>query len=207
MFEHFPFWNRAALLAGLMLVGAAVDRWRHGEAANRHKEYGFIWLTGIIGCLAGGINDLITSSISPDYFILGKGLAGGEGFRLRAVLFGVQEGLSAGVIAGAICVYVARGGSKRPPVEFNFLFRLLGRPICCAAAGALLVPVLAGHYDPAGLALKMSETEQAQTIVPAFLRVWWIHTGLYAGLLAGVLWMVAAIMVKRRRSKESEPVR
>jgi len=181
-----------------MVLGSAVDRWRHGAAATRPKEYGFIWLTGIIGGLAGGINDLITSSISPDYFILGKGLAAGEGFRMRAVLFGAQEGVSAGVIAGAVCVYVARGGSRRPPLGFNFLLRWLWRPIGCAAIGALLLPLMAGHADPAGLAFKLADTDQAATLIPTFLRVWWVHCGLYAGLLAGVLWMLGGIVVMRR---------
>ena len=33
-------------MAVLMVVGASADRWRHGAAAVRHKEYAFIALTG-----------------------------------------------------------------------------------------------------------------------------------------------------------------
>ena len=197
MLARFPFWYRAAFLAGLMATAAGVDLWRHGRAATRHKEYGFIWLTGLIGCLAGGTADLITSSISPGYFIIGKGLAGGEGFELRAALFGVQEGLSAGVIAGAVCVYVSRRKSRFAPLGFGGLLGLLWMPISCAIAGSLLLPPAAGGSDPAGLALKMDGALLAAQ-VPAFVRVWWIHTGLYGGLLAGLLWMIGIILRRRR---------
>ena len=205
MLERFPFWDRAALLAGLMIMGAALDRWRNGPAATRTKEYGFIWLTGAIGAVVGGVNDLITSSISPDYFILGKGLPAGEGLQMRAVLFGVKEGLSAGVIAGAICVYVARVKSRRPPLEFGSVLRLLWIPTGCALIGALVVPLTAGHSDPAGLALKLADTSQAAVFVPPFLLVWWIHTGLYAGLAGGVLWMLAKIWVLRGGQYKAGP--
>jgi hypothetical protein len=175
-----------------------VDFYRRGRAAARYKEYAFIWLTGLIGCLAGGTADLITSSISPSYFTLGKGLPAGDGFRLRAVLFGVQEGLSAGVIAGAVCIYAARRKSKSSPLGFAQVLALLWMPIIGAAAGALLLPLAAGRFDPAGLALKMDGALRTAEVIP-FVRVWWIHTGLYGGLLAGLLWLIG-VVVRRRRA-------
>jgi hypothetical protein len=201
MLERFPFWDRAACLAGLMIIGAAVDLWRHGRAATRHKEYAFICLTGLIGCLAGTINDLITSSISPDYFTAGKSLPPGEGFKRQVAMFGLQEGLSAGVIAGAVCLYVSRRKSKLPPLAFGSLLGLLWMPMACGLAGALLLPMAAGRADPAGLALKLDGAIAAAQ-VPPLLKVWWIHTGLYAGLLAGVIWL--AVVATRRRIARSK---
>ena len=199
MLEQFPFWDRAALLAGLMVVGAAVEWWKRGRAATRYKEYGFIWLTGFIGCLVGGANDFITSSVSPGYFVVGKGLAPGDEFHLRAVIFGVQEGLSAGVVAGAICVYVARRKSRQPPLGFDKVLGQLWKPVICAVVGALLVPLLVGGTDPAKLAARLSEAGENAAMIPAFLRVWWIHTGLYAGLLAGLIWLIAAVLLARKK--------
>jgi hypothetical protein len=206
MMERFPFSYRAGLLAVLMGIGAVLDLWRHGRAATRYKEYAFIWLTGFLGCLAGGITDLLTSSISPYYFMLGKGLLGGEGFNLRVAMFGVREGMSAGVIAGAICVYVSRRKSKYPPLGFGKLLGLLWIPIVWAVAGSLLLPLLFGRSDPAGLASKFYDGGLALQLdrflvigqTDAFLHVWWIHTGLYAGLLAGLLWLVALVFKLRR---------
>jgi hypothetical protein len=204
MLGRFPFWYRAVFLAGLMAVGAVADLCRHGRAATRHKEYAFIWLTGFLGCLLGGMTDFITSSISPDYFILGKGLLGGEGFKLRAVLFGVQEGLSAGVIAGAVCVYASRRKSRCAPLPFGELLRLVSMPVACAVAGALLLPLAAGRSDPAGLALQLDRS-LAPGQPGAFVRVWWIHTGLYSGLLAGMVWLIV-IVLRRRKAAAKLPL-
>jgi hypothetical protein len=197
MLARYPFWDRAAFLAGLMVVVAALDLLRHGRAATRYKEYAFIWLTGLMGGLAGGTADLITSSISPGYFTLGKGLLGGDGFKLRVALFGLQEGLSAGVIAGAVCLYVSRRKSKYAPLGFGGLLRLLWIPILGAMAGSLLFPLAAGRSDPAGLALNLDGALPAAQVL-LFLRVWWIHTGLYAGLLAGLLCLIAVTLSRRK---------
>jgi hypothetical protein len=195
--EHFPFWDRAACLAGLMILLAVADLCRHGRAATRHKEYAFIFLTGLIGCLAGIVTDLITSSISPDYFTVGKDVLGGAGFARRVAMFGLKQGLSAGVIAGAVSLYVSRRKSKSPPLAFGSLLGLLWMPMACGLAGALLLPLTAGRSDPAGLALKL-DGAIATAQVPPFLKVWWIHTGLYGGLLAGVIWL--AVVATRRRT-------
>jgi hypothetical protein len=198
MLARYPFWYRAAFLAGLMVIGAVLDLRRHGRAAARYKEYAFIWLTGLIGCLAGGTTDLLTSSISPGYFTLGKGLLDGEGFKLRVALFGIQEGLSAGVIAGAVFLYAGRRKCGLAPLGFGEMAGLLWIPMAGAIAGALLLPLAAGGSDPAGLALKMDGALLAGEAVP-FVRVWWIHTGLYGGLLAGLLWLIR-VVVRRRRA-------
>ena len=193
----YPFWQRAAFLAGLMAVAAVVDLRRHGRAATRYKEYAFIWFTGLIGGVMGGANDLITSSISPAYFVTGKGLAEGNGFGLRVAMFGIKEGMSAGVIAGAVCVYVSRRKSKHAPLGFGELLRLLWMPAGGAVAGALLLPVAAFGSDPTELASRLDGMIPAEQIGP-LLRVWWIHTGLYAGLLAGLLWLIVVVARRRR---------
>ena len=197
MQERFPFSYRAGLLAVLMAVAAGVDFWRHGRSAARYKEYLFIWLAGFIGCVMGGVNDLITSSISPEYFSLGKGLPGGEALNLRAAIYGLKEGLSAGVIAGAVCVYVARGKAAVPPLCFGGMLRLLWMPAAGAVVGAVLLPLIARHFDPAGLAARLDGIIAAEPIL-RFRRVWWIHTGLYSGAVAGLLDMVLAVWKLRR---------
>jgi hypothetical protein len=203
LLERFPFWYRAAFLAGLMVIGSVVDLWRYGKSATRYREYAIIWLTGLLGSVIGGITDLITSSISPDYFTLGKGVLDGEGFQMRVALFGIQQGISAGVIAGAICIYMSRRKSKFPPLPFGAILRLLWIPIVCAVAGALLLPLLAGHSDPAKLASKLVGNLSPAQFAP-FLRVWWIHTGLYSGLLAGLIWLIIVIG-KHRSAQPTNP--
>jgi len=47
-------------------------------------------------------------------------------------------------------------------------------------------------------------------IIPAeqigpLLRVWWIHTGLYAGSLAGLLWLIVVVARRRRTGSKMAP--
>ena len=197
MQERFPFPYRGGLLAVLMAIAAGVEFWRHGRSATRYKEYLFIWLAGSIGCVMGGVNDLITSSISPEYFSMGKGLPDGEALSLRAIIYGLKEGLSAGVIGGAVCVYASRGRATVPPLCFGGMLRLLWMPAAGAVVGAVLLPLLAGRFDPAGLAARLDGILAAGPIL-RFRRVWWIHTGLYSGAVAGLLAMVLAVWKLRR---------
>src|SRR5271167_4903786 len=99
-----------------MTVAVAVDFWRHGREAARYREYGFIWIAGILGGVVGFANDCITSSISPDYFIMGKGLEPGNDLRLRAGVYGLKAGLSAGIVGGAVCLF-ARARNARFSAE------------------------------------------------------------------------------------------
>jgi hypothetical protein len=204
MQERFPFSYRVGLLAALMAIAAGVDFCRHGRAATQYKEYAFIWLAGLIGCLIGGANDLITSSISPEFFSLGKGLPDGETLKLRAAMYGIKEGLSAGVIGGAVCVYASRRKTTVPPLAFGGMLRLLWMPAGGAVLGAVLLPLIASRFDPMGFAVKLDGMIAAGPIVQ-FRRVWWIHTGLYSGLLAGLLALIVVVLKLRRTASTTAP--
>ncbi len=184
MFGESPFFGRVALLLALMVLFAGFDRWRHGAQATRFQEYGFILSGGVLGCLAGACNDWITSGISPEYFTLGKGLAA-ENIRMEAAMLGLKTGFSAGVIGGAVALFAS--GGKRG--VWRSLYGRLWMPLSAAIAGALVVPLVASRFDPTGLRPQLSDLISAEQSV-IFLRVWWIHTGLYAGLAAGLAWMI-----------------
>jgi hypothetical protein len=166
------------------------------------QGYSVIWLTGLIGGVIGGFTDPITSSISPEYFTWGKGILDGEGFQTRVVMFGIKQGISAGVIAGAVCVYVTRRKSKSPPFPFSALLRLIWIPVVGAIVGAVVLPLIAGKSDPANLKAKLP-TDLSAAQSASFLRVWWIHTGVYAGLLIGLVLLIV-IVVKRRKIEPAE---
>ena len=190
MLEQFPFAARVILLLSLMAVISAVDLRRNGPKATRHKEYAFIITTGLLGGIIGFGNDLLTSSISPDYFTMGKGLPPGEGLQWAAGLYGLRTGFSAGIIGGALCMFCAGKG-----VPYALYYRLLWLPTAGALAVGLLFPVIASRFDPAGLAASLKEVlnpEQSQK----FLTVWRIHSGLYLGLAAG---LIALIVVLRKQ--------
>lgn len=86
MHGPYSFGARVTCLLVLMALVILVDLARNHSNATRHREYGFILLAGVVAALVGFVNDLITSSISPEFFVYGKGLAAGNGLRLQAGL-------------------------------------------------------------------------------------------------------------------------
>jgi hypothetical protein len=200
MFEAFPFSYRVVLLLGLMSAVAAVDFWRRGQKATRPREYGFVWIAGILGGIIGFANDCVTSSISPDYFILAKGLEAGNDLRWRAGIYGFKAGLSAGIVGGALCLVVRARRSGFSKEQARRLLRMLWMPVAGALVLGIALPILAGGFDPIGLAAKLDSLLNAEQLV-RFRKVWWIHTGLYAGLAVGLV----AIMLRQRRNKPSLP--
>src|SRR5580658_4197710 len=144
-----PFSYRVALLLGLMLIISLVDFYRNGAQAVKYREYGFVIITGVIGAMVGFVNDLVTSSISPEYFTLGKGLEASPDLRIYAGLFGLRVGFSAGVIGGAVCLYASRRKSAYPPAKFSHLLQMLWIPVTGAILCGILLPLGFSKFDPA----------------------------------------------------------
>ena len=202
MVTSIPYWCRILVLITVIAVIVAVDWHRHGPRATKPREYGFVILTGIVGSLFGLFNDLLTSSISPDYFIFGKGLAPGNGFTMGVAILGMKAGFSAGAIAGAICLFAStRKGNRAVP--FHNLLGLVWKPVVLAVATAFTLALFFRQLDPLDFSGALAEVLDPQQIC-RFLMVWWIHLGLYLSLLVSVPWMVVDITRLRRRTGIAE---
>jgi len=198
--DPIPFSYRVILLLGLMLGVSVVDFCRNGARAARFREYGFILITGAVGAVVGCGNDWITSGISPDYFTLGKGLEEGPDLRIQAALFGLRVGFSAGVIGGAVCLYASRRKSAHPPVPFLRLFGMLWMPVAGAILCGIVLPLGFSGFDPARFSEKLDILVDSAR-VSRFLRVWWTHAGLYAGMVVGL----TAMVVRAARGRKNPP--
>ena len=192
------FSYRVALLVGLMLVVSLVDFYRNGARAMKFREYGFVIIAGTLGAIVGFVNDLITSSISPEYFILGKGLDESPDLRMQAGLFGLRVGFSAGVIGGAVCLYASRRKSAYPPAKFARLFQLLWMPVAGAILCGVAMPLAFSKFDPARFSSQLPGLLNAGGIA-RFLQVWWIHVGLYTGMVIGLAVMIVRAVKERKR--------
>lgn len=194
-----PFWARIVALA---LIAAVLSWWdfrKHGAQSTAIREYGFLFLTGVAGAIVGGANDALTSSLSPEYFTVGKELPPGVS---AAVKYGMQVGFSGGAVGGAILLYFGRRKAKSPPIPFDYLSRRLWMPALGALLGGLASPFLAPAWDPFHLASQLREVVPGNRI-PQFLLVWRIHAGLYAGLIAGL----AALLTLELRRRTGRPGR
>jgi len=202
--DHFLFSYRVALLLGLMLVVSLVDFYRNGARAVKFREYGFIIIAGAVGSTVGFVNDVITSSISPDYFFMGKGLEEGPDLWIQAGLFGMRVGFSAGVIGGAICLYASRRKSAQPPAKFSLLFRLLWMPVAGAILCGIALPLGFSKFDPARFSAQL-DTLLAAGRISRFRQVWWIHVGLYAGMIIGLAAMIFRAVKERKNPAVVNP--
>ncbi len=182
----------AAFLAFLLSI-AAVDLLRREPGARRPRDYALPLISGVVGAAVGLINDVyVTAPLSPDYFRLGKGLAGGDGFGRRVAWLGLQAGAGAGLLAGAAYVYANRRRRERGSLPLAPLLIQLGKPLGLAVAGGVLFPLCFASFDPPGFRPTL-EGLLAPDAVRRFFQVWWIHVGLYAGLLAGLAWGMSTI--------------
>lgn len=198
MFDIVPYWCRIVLLLILMAAIAAIDRLRNRQQATKWKEYGFVVLAGVVGAAFGLVNDLITSSISPEYFVFGKGLAAGAGLTIRAGILGMKAGFSAGAVAGAVCLYASTRNRSRPPLAYRKLLGLLWRPVVLAVTSGATLAILFHGYDPLGFSPELNRVLDSREVA-RFFTAWWVHCGVYVGLLLGVVWIVVDIGRFRNR--------
>ncbi len=189
---EIPYVYRVLTLVVLMALLAAWDFRCRGAASIKWREYLFVLAGGLLAGLIGLLSDLITSSVSPEYFHLGKGLAGGPGLSTRAALLGLQAGFSAGAIAAAIFLYAAtRRRARLTPSRGTFLHFAL-KPLACAIVCVCLFLLLFRCFDPLNVASKLESLLEPDRL-SRFILVWWIHCGLYAGLAAGLIWAVIEV--------------
>jgi len=181
-----------------MLAVSLVDFYRNGARAAKFREYGFLLITGAVGAGFGFANDWITSSVSPEYFTLGKGLEESPDLRIQAGLFGLRVGFSAGVIGGAVCLYASRRKSAYPPLQFSRLFAMLWMPVTGAILCGMAAPLGFSKWDPARFSSQLDTVLEAGRI-SRFRQVWWTHVGLYAGMVLGL----AAMLVRAARERKN----
>lgn len=197
----FGFPGRVALLFALMALVAGVDRLRNGRAATRWREYLFLAAHGAIGALAAVGIDLVTSTISPEYFILGKGAREGAAFRGDVVAVGIEAGFGAGCLVAGTLLFA--GGPLLAPgaptwaqlhrdCRIVLAIALGGAAVIGAAAASLAAPL------PFECDLQLQADAQRR-----FDTVWWTHLGAYAGALAGLA--ARAMAIRRSRATHAAP--
>jgi hypothetical protein len=187
---------RFAILILLLAAIAWIDWRQHRAAATKWREYTFLLAAGFLGGLVGILTDNLTVSISPDYFIWGKGIAADDGFRLRVTLLGLHAGFLAGVVVGGICLIANKPKPDRAKLSAVRLLGFAARPLLGGLVLAPIISLLTWHFDPMGFAAEFRDLLDASQ-AHRFALVWGMHLGMYAGGLLGLLWGFTGI--RRRR--------
>jgi hypothetical protein len=198
-----PFSYRIALF--LFLIGAVtlLDIIRHGQSSSRWKEALFILTVGMCGAVYGLLHDLVTSSISPEYFSMGKGLGDSPGLQQRALSLGAQAGFAAGAIASCFCLYFNRPRSGVPVIGYKHLAWPAVLCLVSSVTGAVVLGVTGKMVIPHAT-LEFARPSLNPVQFDQFRTVWAIHVGSYLGLIAGVVFGGVGIRRARMSGREAK---
>ncbi len=197
-----PYHYRIVILVALLAVVAALDLALNRSRATRWREYALLLAGGLAGAAFGALNDVfITSAISPEYFVIGKGLPPDERLPAEVLWLGVQAGFGPGALAMGVYLYVnTRRPDRRPLLPHARLVRFAWMPLAGAVAFGAAFPLLFSSRDPIGFAGALSESLNPRQIW-RFLVVWWTHLGIYTGFTAGLI--AGATAIHRRRARHT----
>lgn len=139
----------------------------------------------LAGGLVGALFDQVTVSISPAYFVIGKGLSVPVAeLRAAAAWTGFRGGLALGALTVGVGVWLeAQGASLRWPRW------VLGSGICAVVA-ALMMGALLPLVDPFAVGRESAGVLDEQE-ARRYLTAWGAHIGAYLGAVAGVTAMAA----------------
>ena len=182
---EISFGYRVGFLLVMLGTVAAWDYRKYGPAATKWREYGFLCSVALISACFAIANDFITASISPDYFVSGKGLSLQE-FIWELLKLATEAGFSAGIVIGALLLFVNSYGTRGAPPHFARLYKLLLFPTVGAVIGGISLGLISAQWDPLHFAGEVDFLENAAAQA-RFVLVWGVHTGLYAGALMGLL--------------------
>ncbi|MEX0727846.1 MAG: hypothetical protein WD065_16335 [Planctomycetaceae bacterium] len=185
---NIPYTWRLLALFTVVVLFLALDLRNPPGQRHRWREYLFLLGCGAITALFGMSVDAVTSRISPEYFIIGKGIAEGDGFALRVAELGAQAGFAGGIIGGGVLLLV-----NHQPAKALGLFQVIAWPILFAAVcGTLAGGVLAvSPFYTLPLACELLDSPEAHHMTV----VWFVHLGIYIGGTIGLI--IAARRVRK----------
>lgn len=164
---------------------------------ERAREYAFLVYAVVVAAVYAIVHDQITVTISPEYFVYGKGVTAAS-LRWGAALVAVRASIATGLLAGTalLVANAPRGPRAWGRLAYAELARLTLIPLATAVAGATIAGAVNAHArigEAAALSLGVPVER-----VPNFVTVWAVHFGSYAGALLGIAASTALVLVRRR---------
>lgn len=203
--------TRIAIGVTIFAALAASDYHRNGPAATCWREYGVLLFCVGAAVLYGVINDLITSTLSWEYFYYGKGLdrvLGPEvppapgALHWEAAKIGMKATWTVGLILGVALLLANNPRARRPRLAFQRLLRwipaIFTTAALCAIAGGWIG--YAGGLDHASK--DFQDILRENLFRPhRFIAAWGVNLGGYIGGLAGTAIAVVGILRSRKNAE------
>ena len=194
-----PFHWRLVTLLAILATVVAYEVLVQGKTV-RLREYATLLACATVFGIYGTLNDVVTGTISPEYFVLGKGVVD-DGHRfLRILGVGASAGVAGGFILGAVLLFARSWCGNR--VSLPRLLAHAGVPLLAAVVGSVAFPLLFGRIDVFGLR-NLEDTVLSETVRNRFILVWWTHVGIYAGAVVGAVTAIC-LVVRRSRADSAE---
>jgi membrane associated rhomboid family serine protease len=208
MFSDGGLLARVGVGVAIFAILAGYDLRKNGRAATRWREYAFLVVCVVTAMVYGVVNDLLTSSVSWEYFYYGKGLSSQLGaavppdlheMHLAAAIVGIKATWSAGLLIG-VAILLANNPSKSlPRLRNRSLLRLLPLVVAMTMLGAVFggvagrlgLPALWNHDF--AMMLRRNEMRPER-----FMIAYGVHLGGYIG---GFFAMILAVWRVRRRRR------
>jgi hypothetical protein len=201
------------LCGGVIFAALAIaDFRRRRNAATKWREYSLLLAAVLVALAYGAINDQITVTISPEYFLYGKELAAVVGdpprsqaaLRWAAAKVGFKATWSVGLIFGVVLLLANNPWRGLPRLRNRRLLRLLLIiPLTAAVLGA--IGGLLGYRG-----VMTNWQSDFQDIASAnlwrprrFMAAWGVHLGGYVGGSLGTTVAVVLLMLERCRHRRS----
>ena len=196
--SEISFVHWMLLLSSVAVAWCTFDVWRQGRSSTRWREYLFLLACGAVVGLVAAAVDFVTVRISPEYFLIGKGIEGGDGFVWRALALGLQAGFVAGLVLGCCALFANNPNSRLCGLSFRRLAVHTARSVVAAPLGGFLAGLVCWLGLSARLASKFDLPVEGEAAA-RFFTVWGTHLGVYAGGVIGGIWVV--ICVRRERTR------
>ena len=211
---HWLLHTDAGLLARI-LTGSAIfaclariDLRRNGRSATRWREY-LVLLAGVLAALFyGAVNDQITVTISPEYFLNGKELDKIVGdhpvmsqLRWEAAKVGLKATWTAGLLFSVLLLLVNNPMRGWPRLPNRRLVLYLPMILVVAAVCGAIGGWLGYHGYLTRLDSDFAPMVDANMYRPMrFMAAWGVHLGGYVGGVMGTILVAIAILNTRRIS-------
>lgn len=164
----------------------------------RAKEYAFLAYAMLAAAAYAVAHDQVTATISPDYFLYGKGLAqDARPFRWAVTLLAVRASLGAGLLGGTALLVANNPGRDGRPQQLPYrtlvglsLVPLALAGLCAAVFGIINARAQVGTTTALAIGVAPYRTCR-------FVTVWAIHVGSYAGALLGIIASASLVVVRR----------
>jgi hypothetical protein len=147
----------------------------------RLHSYALLLGGALAGGMVGAAFDQVTVSVSPAYFLVGKGLSvEADDLRVAAAWTGFRGGLALGAWVVGIGLWMEE---RRETLRRG---RYLASVLVTAVVTSLVGAMLMSRIDPFGVRLDGAGVLDGAD-ASAYLAAWGAHVGVYAGAVLGPL--------------------